>query len=132
MGCSGEKEKLQDKMMLMKLERMEIQLEKEKQLKKLSELEGRLIKGNNIPDYIDPNFAKEKHIYDEDDDDDIEHKQTDDSPKKGKNGKKEKKDKGEKKEKRKSKDKKDKRDKEKEKENKKNKKDDDKKKKKKK
>ena len=39
MGCSGEKEKLEDRMMLIKLARMEIQMEKEKELKKLSEME---------------------------------------------------------------------------------------------
>ena len=43
MGCSGAKEKLEDKMMLIKLKRMEIQMEKEKELKKLSEMEGRPI-----------------------------------------------------------------------------------------
>ena len=34
MGCTGAKEKLEDRMMLMKLKRMEIQMEKEKELKK--------------------------------------------------------------------------------------------------
>ena len=33
MGCSGDKEKLEDQMMLVKLKRMEIQMEKEKELK---------------------------------------------------------------------------------------------------
>ena len=67
MGCtSGDKEKIEDQMMLMKLERMEIQMEKEKHAKKLSEMEGKDIKPGNIPDYIDPEFAKEKNIYDDD------------------------------------------------------------------
>ena len=95
MGCAGEKEKLEDKMMLMKLERMELQMEKEKQLKKLSELEGHEIKRNHIPDYIDPKFAREKQIYD-DDDENIRDKKTDESlrkTKKGINGKKGKNDK---------------------------------------
>ena len=33
MGCSGDKEKLEDQMMLVKLKRMEIQMEKEKEKK---------------------------------------------------------------------------------------------------
>ena len=64
MGCTTEeKEKIQDQMMLMKLERMEVQMEKEKHIKRLSEIEGKPIKLGNIPDYIDPEFAKEKNIY---------------------------------------------------------------------
>ena len=65
MGCSGAKEKLEDQMMLMKLARMEIQMEKEKELKKLSEMEGKPIQRGVIPDYIDPVFAKEKNLYDD-------------------------------------------------------------------
>ena len=65
MGCSGAKEKLEDQMMLMKLQRMEIQMEKEKELKKLSEMEGTPIQRGVIPDYIDPVFAKEKNLYDD-------------------------------------------------------------------
>ena len=67
MGCSGPREKIEDKMMLMKLERMEIQMEKEKELSKLSQIEGHKIKPCHVPDYIDPKFAKEKNIYDDDD-----------------------------------------------------------------
>ena len=67
MGCAGAKEKLEDQMMLVKLQRMEIQMEKEKELKKLSELEGKPVKRGIVPDYIDPVFAREKNLYDEDD-----------------------------------------------------------------
>ena len=99
MGCAGAREKIEDKMMLMKLERMEVQMEKEKELKKLADLEGHTIKRGHVPDYIDPKFAKEKQIYDDDDDDEIGDKKTDDmtrkkgkskspSPKKSKKGKK--------------------------------------------
>ena len=112
MGCAGEREKIEDKMMLMKLERMEVQMEKEKELKKLSEIEGHKIKRKQIPDYIDPTFAREKQIYD--DDDEIEDKKTEDKKNIDKKNKKDKK----------GNDKKDKKDK-----NKKNKRDDDKKKK---
>ena len=89
MGCAGEREKIEDKMMLMKLERMEVQMEKEKELKKLSELEGHKIKRKQIPDYIDPTFAREKQIYD--DDDEIEDKKTEDKKNIDKKNKKDKK-----------------------------------------
>ena len=69
MGCAGAREKIEDRMMLVKLERMEVQMEKEKELKKLSELEGHSVKRSQIPDYIDPKFAKEKQIYDDDEED---------------------------------------------------------------
>ena len=112
MGCAGAREKIEDKMMLMKLERMEIQMEKEKELKKLAELEGHTIKRCHVPDYIDPKFAKEKQIYD-DEDDEIGDKKTDDmTRKKGKskspkkNDKKDKKEKGNKSKKGKNDDKK--------------------------
>ena len=104
MGCGGAREKIEDKMMLMKLERMEVQMEKEKELKKLADLEGHTIKRKHIPDYIDPKFAREKQIYD-DDDDDIGDKKTSDSKRrskseaktvKGKNDKKAAKEKGKK------------------------------------
>ena len=90
MGCAGAREKIEDKMMLVKLERMEVQMEKEKELKKLSELAGHSIKRSQIPDYIDPKFAKEKQIYDDDldGDDGISKKSTVD--KKKQKGKKEK------------------------------------------
>ena len=81
MGCAGEREKIEDKMMLIKLERMEIQMEKEKELQKLSDILGHEIKGSHIPDYIDPKYAREKQIYD-DDDEEIVYKKTNDSRKK--------------------------------------------------
>jgi len=63
MGCGTAREKLEDKMMVYKLERMEIQMEKEKELKKLAEIEGHTIERNRVPDYIDPKFAKENRLY---------------------------------------------------------------------
>ncbi len=65
MGCGTAREKLEDQMMVYKLERMEIQMEKEKELKKLAEIEGHTIERHKIPDYIDPKFAKEKRLYPE-------------------------------------------------------------------
>ena len=63
MGCGTAREKLEDEMMVYKLERMEIQMQKEKELKKLAEIEGHTIERHPIPDYIDPQFAKEKRLY---------------------------------------------------------------------
>ena len=74
MGCSGAKEKLEDRMMLIKLARMEIQMEKEKELKKLSEMEGKQISRVGIPDYIDPEFAKQKNLYFVENDNQVERK----------------------------------------------------------
>ena len=48
--------------MVYKLERMEVQTEKEKELKKLAEIEGHTIERHFVPDYIDPKFAKEKRL----------------------------------------------------------------------
>ena len=103
MGCSGAREKIEDKIMLLKLERMEIQMEKEKELNKLSEIAGHKIKPGQIPDYIDPKFAKEKNIYDDDDLDENNDKKTDIN---GKNKNKNKNKKGKEKEKSKEKSKK--------------------------
>ena len=65
MGCGSPREKIEDEMMVYKLERMQIQMEKENELKKLAEIEGHAIERTKIPDYIDPEFAKEKKIYEE-------------------------------------------------------------------
>ena len=106
MGCAGEKEKIEDKMMLMKLERMEIQMEKEKQLKKLSDIEGRKIQVRHIPDYIDPKFAEEKRLnYN---DNDFEYIKTEANGKQSKKDKNKNKDKIKEKYSKKDKDKKDK------------------------
>ena len=62
MGCETPKEKVEDEMMVYKLQRLEVQMEKEKELKKLAEIEGHTIERNPIPDYIDPIFAKKKRM----------------------------------------------------------------------
>ena len=69
MGCSA-KESLEDQMLLMKLDRLEIQMEKEMQLKKLGEMHGAQVRKSIIPDYIDPVFAKENNLYESEDEDD--------------------------------------------------------------
>ena len=63
MGCGTAREKLEDLMVAYKLQRMEVQMEKENQLKKLAEIEGHIIERSIVPDYIDPKFAKEKRLY---------------------------------------------------------------------
>ena len=66
MGCTGSRENLEDQILLMRLDRMEVQMMKELELKKLSENHGVAIKKGFIPDYIDPDFAKENNIYEDD------------------------------------------------------------------
>ena len=62
MGCTTPKEKIEDQMMQIKLLRMEIQMERENKVNQLSQMEGRKITYQHIPDYIDPQFTKEKKI----------------------------------------------------------------------
>ena len=63
MGCTTSKEKIEDQMMKIKLLKIEIQMERENKINQLSQMEGRKITYQQIPDYIDPQFAKEKIIY---------------------------------------------------------------------
>ena len=63
MGCSNPREKLENEMMEMQITRIEIQMQKYNQLKRLSQIENRKIDYINIiPDYLDPNFARENKI----------------------------------------------------------------------
>ena len=86
MGCSSTREKIEDIMMIYKLQRMEIQMEKEKELKKLVEIEGHPIERNIIPDYIDPEFAKKRKLNEgnKDEDKPKKKKSRSESPKKKK------------------------------------------------
>jgi hypothetical protein len=64
MGCSSQREKLENEMMNMQIMRLEVQMEKYNLLKKLSEIDNQKFEHINvIPDYIDPKFAVEKKIY---------------------------------------------------------------------
>ena len=83
MGCGSPREKIEDEMMVYKLERMAIQMEKEKELKKLAEIEGHAIERNIIPDYIDPDFAKERKLYEEYQDEDKDKSKNKKDKKKG-------------------------------------------------
>ena len=55
MGCGDAKEKIENEMVKMKMERIEVQMERQKQLKLLKDIDGCEIKAPNIPDYIDLN-----------------------------------------------------------------------------
>ena len=64
MGCSSQREKLENEMMNMQIMRLEVQMEKYNLLKRLSEIDNQKFEYINvIPDYIDPKFAVEKKIY---------------------------------------------------------------------
>ena len=64
MGCSSQREKLENEMMNVQIMRLEVQMEKYNLLKKLSEIDNQKFEHINvIPDYIDPKFAVEKKIY---------------------------------------------------------------------
>ena len=53
MGCGSAREKLENEMILMKLERIGIQMERLNQVKLLEDIDGRKIKMPEIPDYLE-------------------------------------------------------------------------------
>ena len=53
MGCGSAREKLENEMILMKLERIGIQMERQNQVKLLENIDGRKIKVPQIPDYLE-------------------------------------------------------------------------------
>ena len=63
MGCSTSRESIENQMMKLKLVRMEIQMERENNVNKSTEIDGHKIVYRSIPDYIDPQFAIENKIY---------------------------------------------------------------------
>ena len=52
MGCGSVREDIEDQIMLIRLKKMKIQMEREKNLKLLSELEGHPINMDNISEYL--------------------------------------------------------------------------------
>ena len=54
MGCTSTREKLESKMLVLKLERVLIKQERKKMMKDLEELVGGTVKRVQVPDYIDP------------------------------------------------------------------------------
>ena len=68
MGCGNTKEKIENEMIAMKLERVGVQMERRNQIKLLEEMDGRKIKEPNIPDYLvlspkEKNIEKKKNIF---------------------------------------------------------------------
>ena len=51
MGCATVKEQLESKIMMLKLERVDIRTEREERIKQLQKLTGETIKRKPIPDY---------------------------------------------------------------------------------
>ena len=56
MGCGTAQEKLEDEMLNLKISRIELQMERYKQIQMLKETQGKEIITPKIPDYIDPKF----------------------------------------------------------------------------
>ena len=60
MGCGNVKKNIENEMMIIQLERVNIQMERMKNLKLLENMDGHIRKCPVIPDFIDPQFAKKK------------------------------------------------------------------------
>ena len=52
MGCGNTREKIENEIIAIKLERVGIQMDRKNEIKLLEEIEGRKIEEPNIPDYI--------------------------------------------------------------------------------
>ena len=69
MGCISPRENLEDQIMIIKIKKVAIQMERENYLKILSEIEGRKINEDNFPEYlVSRNVKQSKNInmrYDE-------------------------------------------------------------------
>ena len=61
MGCSNPKEKIENEMLKMKMKRIELQMERYRELQKLKDIEGFERKPPIIPDYIDPKYINSKN-----------------------------------------------------------------------
>ena len=60
MGCGNAREKLEYEMMMMKLERVGIQLERQNQIQLLEKIDGKKMKLYEIPDYIETKELRKK------------------------------------------------------------------------
>ena len=61
MGCGNPKKEIENQMMIMQLERVNIQMERAKNLKLLEDIDGFKRKAISIPDYIDPEFSQQRN-----------------------------------------------------------------------
>ena len=57
MGCGNSREKLENEMLDLKISRIEVQMERYKQMQLLKEKNGVEVKSPEIPDYLDQKFA---------------------------------------------------------------------------
>ncbi len=60
MGCGNAREKLENEMVMMKLERIGIQMERQNQLQLLEKIDGKKMKVYKIPDYIETKELRKK------------------------------------------------------------------------
>ena len=60
MGCGNAREKLENEMIMMKLERIGIQMERQNQMQMLEKIDGKKMKVPKIPDYIDTKNFRQK------------------------------------------------------------------------
>ena len=58
MGCGESREKIENAMIAIKLERVGVQMARKNQIKLLEEMDGRKIEVPKIPDYLDVNLDK--------------------------------------------------------------------------
>ena len=61
MGCGNAKKEIENQMMIMQLERVNIQMERANNLKLLEDIDGFKRKAISIPDYIDPKFSQQRN-----------------------------------------------------------------------
>ena len=62
MGCGSAREKIENEMMMLKLERTNVQMERKVNMKMLKEIDGVSPTGIKIPDYIDEHFARQRGL----------------------------------------------------------------------
>ena len=62
MGCGNPREKVENEMIKMKMQRTVIQMERKNQLKLLREIDGKELKFQKIPDYIDESMCTNQDI----------------------------------------------------------------------
>ena len=62
MGCGNPREKVENEMIKIKMERIQIQMERTNQLKLLRDIDGKELKFQKIPDYIDASCSENQDI----------------------------------------------------------------------
>ena len=62
MGCGNPKEKVENEIIKMKMQRVLVQMERKNQLKLLRDIDGKELKFQKIPDYIDESCCTNQDI----------------------------------------------------------------------